>query len=132
MGRPVVHYVPGTLITFTMEPGVVHIDNDSALKNSSLNSWDIASEIKAKYKSVYGVKLDITTNSMAIEIEGHVFPDKMARYVKSLPGVPDFVVDFCTDVLERTEVIDIGESNKDSNRWVWDLLDDLMTAPIFL
>jgi hypothetical protein len=132
----VVHYVPGTNITFTMEPGVVHIDNDSYLEtvldNGIKTPYEIASAIKSKYKSVYGVGLDIATDSLSLEIVGHVYPGEVAEYVKSKSFVPDWIKEVADEVIVHTSVIDCGEEDKDSNRIVWDTLADLIDAIIFI
>ena len=48
---------------------------------------------------------------MQVEIIGHVFPDIVANYLPRL---------LANVIQSHTAVIDIGEYDVDSNRWVWD------------
>ncbi|ASJ54385.1 hypothetical protein BP422_12955 [Brevibacillus formosus] len=126
------HYVPGTNITFTMKPGSVHIDNDSYLRtvldNEVMTGKKIAREIKDIYYDVYGVNLDISTKSLAIEILGHVYPGEVAKFVKAEFDPPKWVIRGLDEIVRRTKVIDCGEDNEgseDSNRQLWDFLAKL-------
>ncbi|HGG0417637.1 hypothetical protein EXQ42_16515 [Clostridium botulinum] len=102
-------------ISYSYSPKIIHITNDYNLKdylsNSSSGSLNIADYTKSHYFLKYKKEIDITRESIAIEIMGHVYPDKIARY---LPwGLGDLII-------KHTNIIDIGETSVDSNRWVWD------------
>ncbi|MER1985871.1 MAG: hypothetical protein ABS948_08275 [Solibacillus sp.] len=121
--------VQGTKASYTLavayEQGVVRINNDAVLKQlldtESQSSMLAAKAIKAMYKSKMDETLDISDTSLAIEILGHVYPDRIGKAIKNIP-LPALLKNSIDKVLERTTVIDCGESGKDSNRWVWDAL----------
>ncbi|AUN12756.1 hypothetical protein RSJ21_19805 (plasmid) [Clostridium botulinum] len=102
-------------ITYSYSPKAVHITNDYILKdylsNSSKNSLNIADYAKSNYLLKYSEPIDVTRTSMAIEILGHVYPDKIARYLPF--GLGNIIT-------KHTSIIDIGEKSIDSNRWIWD------------
>lgn len=104
---------------------VVRIENDEALRQL-LDTEDeapmlIARTLKSTYKNQMNKRLDISDTSLAIEILGHVYPDRVGKTLKSIP-LPSPIKNAIDKILERTDVIDCGETNKDSNRWVWDAL----------
>ncbi|OPD23708.1 hypothetical protein AL710_05990 [Clostridium botulinum] len=102
-------------ITYSYSPKAVHIDNDYNLKdylsNSSKGSLNIADYAKSNYLLKYSQPIDVTRTSMAIEIMGHVYPDKIAKYLPF--GLGNIIT-------KHTSIIDIGEKSIDSNRWIWD------------
>ncbi len=102
-------------ITYSYSPKAVHITNDYNLKdylsNSSKNSLNIADYAKSNYFLKYSEPINVTRTSMAIEIIGHVYPDKIAKYLPF--GLGNIIT-------KHTSIIDIGEKSIDSNRWIWD------------
>ncbi|NFA60695.1 hypothetical protein K8O96_09030 [Clostridium sporogenes] len=102
-------------ITYSYSPKAVHITNDYNLKDylstSSKNSLNIADYAKSNYVLKYSNPIDVTRTSMAIEIIGHVYPDKIAKYLPF--GLGNIIT-------KHTSIIDIGEKSIDSNRWIWD------------
>ncbi|APR00665.1 putative transmembrane protein [Clostridium botulinum] len=102
-------------ITYSYSPKAVHIANDYNLKdylsNSSKGSLNIADYAKSNYLLKYSQPIDVTRTSMAIEIMGHVYPDKIAKYLPF--GLGNIIT-------KHTSIIDIGEKSIDSNRWIWD------------
>lgn len=116
------------MIRVDYKDGIVSIENnnelEALLKAESAGSLIVAKRVKEMYKTRKGKALNIDTNSLAIEILGHVYPDKIATAIKGA-SVPQFVKDFVNKVLVRTSIIDCGESGKDSNRAVWDILAGL-------
>lgn len=102
-------------VKYRIEPKIVRIENDSYLKDylneTSRANYIIAKDVKQKYYNIYKTDIKISEESMAVEILGHVFPEKVAKY---LPAI------LRNKILAHTSVIDIGEKSVDSNRWVWD------------
>ena len=107
----------------------IHLKNNQVLnellKNEALACRDIAQTLKQNYQEQMKRHLNISTDSIALEILGHVYPHKIASILytilpalKSMPGF----------ILDKTDIIDIGESGYDSNRWIWDRLEPLYTA----
>ncbi|GAA0748613.1 hypothetical protein [Clostridium oceanicum] len=102
-------------ITYSYSPKIIHITNDYNLKNYlssvSKGSLNVADYAKSHYFLEYKKSIDITKVSIAIEILGHVYPDKIARYIPFGLGKV---------ITKHTSIIDIGEKSVDSNRWIWD------------
>jgi hypothetical protein len=107
----------------------VHVINNQVLnellKNEALVCRDIAQVVKHNYENLMEKRLNISTDSIALEILGHVYPNKIASVLytilPALKTMPGFILD-------KTDIIDIGESGYDSNRWIWDRLEPLYTA----
>ncbi|MBG9942856.1 hypothetical protein ABE237_27890 [Brevibacillus formosus] len=127
---------PGTLkigdnlITWTMEKGVIHLDNDKDLRNAIRddinNAEKIADQIRSDYREEYNKRLDISSDSLTWEIIGHIYPGQLARALKKVDFlIPDVISEGLDEVIERTKKIDMGESGKDGNRIVWDAIADL-------
>lgn len=114
--------VNGYGLSVAFESKVIRIKNNSALKNmlknTSNGSGQAAYTLKQEYKKAMGSAIDISSNSLAVEILGHVYPDKVAHVVEDIPGL-GYLAD---KVINSTNQIDCGESSVDGNRWVWDLL----------
>ena len=99
-----------------------HISNDSLL-STAINACGVISVANAViiyYQRNYRKDLNISTNSMAVEINGHVFPDKVLRAVVDSPYVPTNIKIACQPIMLHTFTIDAGESSVDNNRWIWD------------
>ncbi|TQR38511.1 hypothetical protein [Brevibacillus brevis] len=127
---------PGTLkigdnlITWTMEKGVIHLDNDRQLRNAIRedinNAEKIADQIRSDYRMEYNKRLDISSDSLTWEIIGHIYPGELAKALKKVDFlIPDVISEGLEEVIERTKKIDMGESGKDSNRIIWDEMADL-------
>lgn len=100
-----------------------HVLNDATLKNmlsgTQGGSLKLASAIKSTYNHYMLKPLNIDTRSIALEILGHVYPDRFLNAIISLP-IPSSIKNACQSVADHTAVIDSGESTVDSNRFVWD------------
>ncbi|NLK21279.1 MAG: hypothetical protein GX308_04200 [Epulopiscium sp.] len=98
---------------------------DELIKNETLICRDIAQTLKNAYSEFMKKELKITTDSMALEILGNVYPNKVSPVIynilPALSSVPDFSLD-------KTDIIDIGESGYDSSRLIWDKLEPLYLA----
>ncbi|MCL6447527.1 MAG: hypothetical protein K6U04_05140 [Armatimonadetes bacterium] len=57
---------------------------------------------------------------MAIEIVGHVVPDRVFRIILDSPDVPQWLKDQAEIIVVHMSIIDSGEESVDSNRWFWD------------
>lgn len=105
--------------------GAVHIRNDKAL-------WDFVDEhpresvallvryIKQEYLAHAGKELQVSDNSLLLEIWGHLYYE---YYVLKLRRFLNFR---CFDrlalkLVKPSKSIDCGEKGKDSNRWLWDM-----------
>lgn len=108
------------------ETQLIRIKTPKALKKFLSKEIDARStllvdQIKQDYVSLMGKELEITADSMVIEIWGHVYASYLAKAIKNLIQLQliEHVADF---IIDRSDVIDCGESDIDSNRKFWDLL----------
>ena len=67
----------------------------------------LADYIKNTYESEFG-PINVSTESIAIEILGHVFEDKLGGVFRG--------------IRKLTGIIDIAEAENDPNRKIWDSL----------
>lgn len=115
-------------ISYHFSDQVVHILNDEILKKhldqEGNQSKELSLEIKNAYQQNFGKELRISSDSLAIEILGHVFVDEFSEKVGAISekiGM-DSLADFFDKIEGHTEIIDCGEKPVDSNRGVWDRL----------
>lgn len=111
-------------ISYFLSEKAIHIDNNEALKSAILKpqaSTQIAEKILDDHKQHYHVVLPISPVSLAAEIYGHVFPEKMAEAMKKIP-MPDKLEQTLDLVLEKTDIIDAGHESIDGNRKIWDAI----------
>lgn len=108
---------------------VVSIDFSVFKNNQDLNflyrsSGDLVVWIKYRYYEIFGKELRITNPSFVAEIWGHLLVYRIAIWMeqnlkfKPLRRLVKFVA-------FRSGIVDCGERNADSNRWIWDLLGNL-------
>jgi len=91
--------------------------NDDRLVNSRL----LLRQVTEDYNNHFAAPLGITESSLIIELWGHVYIDYFTRAVKELVNIAP--VKLLTDkVIKYCAVIDCGETAKDSNRFIWDML----------
>lgn len=108
---------------------LVQITCDDALKNyleaPGNGALKLSAYILAEYKKRRGSGLDISQDSLAIEILAHVYSDSFAEAVSAAgshlpPALGSAVHKLMDQIISHTEIIDCGESEVDNNRWVWD------------
>ncbi|MEH6308228.1 hypothetical protein RYH73_21405 [Olivibacter sp. CPCC 100613] len=106
------------------EPGIIRISNDIDLWHffdhdiTQKTAW-LINAIQQDHESLYGAPLKIRSNSLAVEIWGHLyFEYYLLRFARFLGIHHQSQKLQC--LLGRTAIIDCGEKNKDSNRFLWD------------
>ena len=118
-------------ITITYCDRLVQISCDDALKNyleaPGNGALQLSAHILAEYKKRRESELNISQDSLAIEILAHVYSDSFAEAVSAagsrLPSVLSHTVHkLMKQVTVHTEIIDCGESSIDNNRRIWDAL----------
>ena len=119
-------------ITVCYEEKIVRITCNETLAryldSPGNGSVPLAEHIRAAYQKYFGRQLEISLHSLAVEILGHVYADRLGSVLASLS---DHFADEQNTVLtrlalrlkERTEVIDCGEKDVDGNRFIWDMLE---------
>lgn len=96
-------------------------------KDIDARSLVLASLIKQDYLDFMGTELDITVDSMVIEIWGHVYASHLAKAIKNLIQL-QLIADFANFIINRSDTIECGESEIDSNRRFWDILSNFKGA----
>ena len=89
--------------------------------NLNANTLNLVKLIKADYLSLIGKPLKITNQSLMVEIWGHLYASHFANAIKELVKLK-LVADFTAVVIKRSDTIDCGEADIDSNRKFWDTL----------
>lgn len=92
-------------------------------KDIDARSLVLARLIKQDYLDFMGTELDITVDSMVIEIWGHVYASHLAKAIKNLIQL-QLIADFANFIINRSDTIECGESEIDSNRRFWDILSN--------
>ena len=112
-------------------PGLVQITCDIALKEyldkKGNGALKLGSHILRVYEEHYKKALNISLDSLAIEILAHTYIDSFSRSISTADGIlPDVLEEPLDKLMEsiknHTEIIDCGESQIDNNRWIWDML----------
>lgn len=118
-------------IAIRLEPSVARVRHDARLEaylqapgNGSLALADF---ILARYRALFEKPLAISRDSLAIEILGHVYADRLAAMAETLreriaPESRGPLSRLLERVRESAGVIDCGEAEVDTNRVVWDML----------
>lgn len=108
-------------VSYWFDPKIIRIKNDDTLKEylalNSNNSKKLAEVTKGEYYLEVGDEIKISDDSLAVEIVGHVYPEKIAKYL------PRFIRN---KIIKHTEIIDCGEKDVDSNRWIWDSIASVL------
>lgn len=121
------HYeLNGCQLIVFFEQRLIKIASPKALKkflskDIAARSEVLANMIKMDYAIFFNRELDISNNSMIIEIWGHVYASYFAIALKNLIQLKliEKAADF---ILKRSDTIDCGESEIDQNRKFWDVI----------
>ncbi|HTM97902.1 MAG TPA: hypothetical protein VL088_04135 [Pedobacter sp.] len=116
----------GCAVSVIYSPKLVRITGSKQLliflnTNLSANSLKLAKLIKADYLIIVGRRLKITNASLMVEIWGHLYASHFANAVKELIKL-NIVGDLTDLITRRSDTIDCGEADIDSNRKFWDTL----------
>ncbi|MFD0940576.1 hypothetical protein [Pedobacter boryungensis] len=81
----------------------------------------LVNSIKTDYLSYFGKELAIDNDSFIIEIWAHAYASYFAKAMKNLISLK-LVEEAADFIINRSDIIDCGESDVDSNRKFWDVL----------
>jgi hypothetical protein len=95
--------------------------------NTAAVTLELVEAIQLKYQSVFNADFKVSQRSMAVEIWGHVYADKLMIALQSI-SVFGFLKRLIEKIKKRLEKIDIGERGHDYNRFFWDGLSFLQPA----
>lgn len=76
--------------------------------------------IKADYLSLIGNRLKITNSFITVKIWGHLYARKFVDLVNGLISLK-----IIENIKQRSDIIDFGEADIDSNREFWGVLSKL-------
>ena len=79
--------------------------------------------IKQDYFLLFNKELDITNDSLIIEIWAHVYASYFARATKNLIKLK-LIEKAANLIIKRSDTVDCGESDVDTNRKIWDILSN--------
>lgn len=125
------HHLAYKGIRIDLKPASAHIHNDrhllDYLHSDDPTARSLAGYILQAYPRLFDRELAISQDSLAIEIIGHIFADRMAESIDTIlskiaPNSKGPVARLLDRVERAAEVIDCGEASVDSNRRVWDAL----------
>ena len=121
-----IYKLSGHLLLVEFNNQLIRIKKPRVLKkflseDINLRSEILVNYIKQDYFLIIGKELDISNNSIIIEIWGHAYASHFAKAMKNLIKVKliENIADF---IINRSDIIDCGESAIDSNRKFWDIL----------
>jgi hypothetical protein len=77
--------------------------------------------VKKEYERLYKKELNISDASLAVEIWGHVYFEYFAIVFEKLVNM-NLIKQMASKISSYCEIIDCGESEKDNNRFFWDIL----------
>lgn len=104
----------------------IHITNDDALwqlihANPVENTYRLIDEINSAFLEKNKRDIEISRDSLAVEIWGHVYADHFADVIDNLTNLK-LIEKMVHPIQKYCAIIDCGEKGYDQNRWFWDLL----------
>jgi len=119
-------------IHLQLKSHAIKIWNNDALSNllkvdAESSTEELIENIKDEYFKLFGDEFKVSDHSMAVEVWAHVYAEKFAEAVKNFSSVK-FVDAMADKILQHAEIIDIGETGYDDNRFVWDALAPFKSA----
>lgn len=116
----------GCKIRIVLEKGLVRVFSDAELWQflncqPGMRFELLVNTIKTSYLKEFNKSLNITDDSLIVEILVHVYCDYLGLKFNSAIKIK-WIQKLVIKLLERAEVVDCGEKELDNNRWVWDLL----------
>ena len=129
-----IYNLDGCKVSVLFEPKLIRINGSAQLlaflsKNLNRHTLKLVKSIKADYILLIGKPLKITNASLMVEIWGHLYASKFANIIKELAQLK-LIDNLTTQIKKRSDTIDCGEADIDSNRKFWDVLAKLKTIII--
>ncbi|MCZ4243912.1 hypothetical protein [Pedobacter punctiformis] len=113
-------------IKIDFKPALVRIYSNEALwkflegyKFSGLEM--LAEMIKTDYEKQFNKPLNITHDSLITEILVHIYCDYLGLRIHQAVRIK-WIQHLLMKLIERAEIVDCGEKQVDSNRWLWNFL----------
>lgn len=111
-------------IAVTFRTRTVQIQNDAQLRDlvkldPKAAPTELANEIKNQYFELFKHALNISTDSLAVEIIGHVYGEEFAVMVERISPLKWLDLQM-EKIISHAAIIDAGEREVDDNRKLWD------------
>lgn len=121
-----IYELAGNKIKVGLEPQLIRVYSNAQLWAYLDGKADASFEllintIKADYEQHFGKALAISNASLIVEVLVHVYCDYLGLSFNRIVKIK-WIQALVKKLLKRAEVVDCGEKEVDSNRWVWDLL----------
>jgi len=116
----------GCMIKVELNEGIIRVYSNAELWRFLNGQADrrfslLVKTIKRDYQETYQQPLAISNDSLIVEILVHVYCDYLGLNFNRLIKFRA-VNNIVNKLLVRAEIVDCGEKEKDSNRWIWDYL----------
>jgi hypothetical protein len=130
-----IYELHGHQLTVRFSEKVVQLSDPKALRkflsiDIDLRSNILVNTIKSDYLNIIGKELAIKNDSLVVEIWGHVFAGNLARAIKKLIRLKP-IENAANFVIHRSDTIDCGENEVDSNRKIWDVMANFKGLILF-
>jgi len=121
-----IYQLAGCKIQVEINEKIIRVHGNSALwnyldENRIERLAFLLKEIKNDYRQHYGTQLNITVDSLMVEVMVHVYCDYLGLKFNRIVRI-GWIQNLMNKLLERAEVVDCGERSVDGNRWLWDFL----------
>ena len=121
-----IYELAGNKIKVGLEPQLIRVYSNAQLwayldGKAEARFELLINSIKADYEELFGKALAISNASLIVEILVHVYCDYLGLSFNRMVRIK-WIQALVKKLLKRAEVVDCGEKEVDSNRWVWDLL----------
>ncbi|MBS1747481.1 MAG: hypothetical protein JST21_15040 [Bacteroidetes bacterium] len=113
-------------ISVKFKEHILHVFTDAELKSLLSQKTEVLTDelveaILLKYRSLFNTDFTVSRKSLAVEIWGHIYADKLMIALQSV-AIFGFMKRLIERFKKRFEKIDIGEKGHDYNRFLWDFL----------
>ena len=121
-----IYELENCFIKIHLEPGLIRVYSDAELwrflnKEKSKRFELLIRTIKDSYFAKFKTPLSISDHSLIVEILVHVYCDYLGLRFNKIVKIKS-INKLVNLLLKRAEIVDCGETDKDSNRWIWDAL----------
>lgn len=129
----------GILIKYNKQLVQIKTDENllDFLEKKGNGSLELAEYILQKYHSIFNCKLDISKESLSVEILVHAYLDVLFKKMEKAgnaisPDVLKSLISFMKKMQGHTDIIDSGERSVDPNRHIFDSLAPFSGAIYFM
>jgi hypothetical protein len=119
-------------INIQFDEYMIHVTNNDSLTSLLAHDTEAATDelvtsIKAGYLKQFNKQFTVSDASLAVEIWAHVYVEKFADIIKAHSSV-SFIDALMKKIIDHCEIIDMGESGHDHNRFAWNALAPLKST----